>query len=445
MTRRTVGGATYDAVALLTAFLLLVILIPSRLIFAPLGAAGTPATLVGVLLFIWYLVTWLNPGARLAQGKQPVRAAALMFFCTILVTYLSASRHAMPTSELNGLDRGPILIAGWLGVLVVAADGIESIDRLKTLLRRMVTGATWLGVFGIIQAITTFDISRYIVVPGMTLSATYQEQLVRGQLVRPVVTTINALEFAGVVSMCLPLAIYQARNEERMRGLRWLQVAIIGVSAVMTTSRTGILALIAIGIVLLPTWTARERLRAYGALLVSVLGLFLVVHGLLGTIKNLFLGVVSSDSSTASRTDAWSSAAPFIEQHPWFGRGFGTFDPSIYFFTDDQYLSSLIETGIVGALILIVLLTTGWFTARSARRASANENIRDLAQCMAASVAVAAVSFGTFDVLSFPMMTGMTFMLLGCIGAMWRLAPSTAAESMIQPTVDLAVAQSSAV
>jgi len=36
-------------------------------------------------------------------------------------------------------------------------------------------------------------------------------------------------------------------------------------------------------------------------------------------------------------------------------------------------------------------------------------------------VACAAVSYATYDALSFPMGAGLTFLLLGCVGAMWRL------------------------
>ena len=56
-----------DAVALLTVFLVLLMAIPSRLAFLPLGAAGTPATLMGDALFGWYLFTWLNPATELAR------------------------------------------------------------------------------------------------------------------------------------------------------------------------------------------------------------------------------------------------------------------------------------------------------------------------------------------------------------------------------------------
>ena len=43
---------------------------------------------------------------------------------------------------------------------------------------------------------------------------------------------------------------------------------------------------------------------------------------------------------------------------------------------------------------------------------------------MTASVAVAMVTFGTFDALSFAIASGLIFMLLGCAGAALRLVRS---------------------
>ncbi len=145
------------------------------------------------------------------------------------------------------------------------------------------------------------------------------------------------------------------------------------------------------------------------------------VHGLLGTFVGLFSNQGAAQASTQSRTNAFSSAGPFIAQHPWFGRGFGTFLPQTYFFTDDQYLNSIIVTGVIGLLALLALFVTGWIIARSARRLAIDPEARDLAQCLAASIAVAAVSFATYDALSFTISAGLTFLLLGCTGAMWRL------------------------
>jgi len=66
-------------------------------------------------------------------------------------------------------------------------------------------------------------------------------------------------------------------------------------------------------------------------------------------------------------------------------------------------------------------------TARNARRRSSDPEPRHLAQCLAASVAVPTVSFATLDALSFAIAAGLTFLMLGCVGALWRLVRTEAA------------------
>ena len=81
-----------------------------------------------------------------------------------------------------------------------------------------------------------------------------------------------------------------------------------------------------------------------------------IIPGLIGTLRNLFLAIgAGSDSSAQSRTIAFQHAAPLISAHPLFGQGFGTFLPNILFYTDDQYLNSLIEIGAVGLLTCSVV------------------------------------------------------------------------------------------
>ena len=188
----------------------------------------------------------------------------------------------------------------------------------------------------------------------------------------------------------------------------------------MTVSRTAFLGLIVGLIVILVTWPKRDRRLAYLVAVGSILGLRTVIPGLLGTIRDLFLGI-GTDASAQERNLAFKLAGPFISEHPWFGRGFGTLLPKIYFFTDDQYLNTLVETGFIGLLALFAIFVTGWGVARNARRATADDELRHLAQALAASVAVTLVTYATFDALGYKIVAGLTFLLLGCIGAMWRL------------------------
>ena len=350
-----------------------------------------------------------------------MRLAAVLFTFAVLASYTSANRHAMPVLEKNAADRGLIFVFGWLGVLVLAADGINSMDRLRTLLRRVVFGATAMAVLGMTQFFTGLNAANYIKIPGLTDLAPFTDLLSRGILNRPSATASHPIEFGAVLAISLPLAIHQARFASPGKGRRrWLQVAVIGATAPMTISRSAILGLAIAAIVILPTWPRRDRWVAYVATLIAAAVMWATVHGLVGTIRDLFLAI-GSDTSTESRTKALSAAGFYIAQHPWLGRGLGTFLPQTYFYIDDQYLTSLIETGIIGLLALLALFGTGWLTARAARHATTDPEARDLAQCLAACVAVATVSFSTYDALSFSLASGLTFLLLGCIGAYWRL------------------------
>jgi O-antigen ligase len=417
-----------DATALLTFYLVLLMAIPSTLIFAPLGGGGTPATLLGIVFLGWYLLNWFNSSSALARSRQPIRLAGILFFCAVMLAYTSATRQAMPTLELNAADRGVILASGWLGILLLAADGIDTMDRLKTLLRRVVMGVTAMAALGITQFFTGLNIAAYIVIPGLTSTGQYSDIQQFEGLPRPSATAAQPIEFAAVLALALPLAINQARHAPHgLRVRRWIQVALISVALPMTVSRTAILGIVIVLVVLLPTWPGRERGRAYMTLLAFAVVLRALVPGLIGTLRNLFFQI-GSDSDTVSRTNGLSAAGGFIARHPWFGRGFGTFLPQTYRFLDDQYLGSLIETGIFGFLILVALFMTGWSLARRVRRMSTASVDRDLAQSLAASAAVAGLTFGTFDALGFPMATGLTFLLLGCVGAMWRLAKAGSAS-----------------
>ena len=413
-----------DAVTILSFYTLLLMGIPSTLVVAPLGAVGGPATIFAALVLIFYLVTWLHPALAPAHGRQPIRAAGILFAAAIITTYVSANRHAMPSLEANGADRGVILVCGWLGILLMASDGIATMERLQKLLGRVVIGATAMAILGITQFFTGLDATKYIVIPGLTAQSSATDLLSRNGLNRPSATAAHPLEFACVLAMALPLAINRARFAPRGKRLsRWLQAGLIGAALPMTVSRTAILAVVVICLVILPTWPKTERRAAYGVLAGGVVVMYGAVPGLLSTFRSLF-GGLSSDSSTTSRTSAFSSAGPYISQHPWFGRGFGTFLPATYFFTDDQYLLGTIEFGIIGVLCLLTLFITGLVTARKVRRLSTDPEVRDLGQALTASVAVAMVTFGTFDALSFAIASGLIFMLLGCAGAALRLVRS---------------------
>jgi O-antigen ligase len=410
-----------DAVTLLSCYAFLLMAIPSSLVVGSFGAAGAPAALLAVAILCWYLVARQHPSLGLDRGRQPVRVAATIFAGAVVAAYISASRHAVPTALQNGADRGLIVLAGWVGVLALAADGIDQADRLRTLLRRVVMLATAMAALGAIEFCTGVDLTRYIVLPGLSVHQQVTDLVSRNGLVRVTATTGQPLEFNAVLAMSLPIALHQARfAPAALRVRRWLQAALITAAVPMTGSRSAFLGLTVICIVLFPTWHRRDWLRACLAGLAAPALAWLVKPSLASSFSALF-GQLGTDRSSLSRADAYSEAVPYIAAHPWLGQGFQTFFPQTYFFVDNQYLTSLLETGVLGLLALVACFATGWFTARSARATAADARTRDLGQCLAASIAVGAVCFASFDALSFSIAAGLFFLLLGCVGAAWRL------------------------
>jgi hypothetical protein len=395
--------------------------IPSRYTFAPFGGAGAPSTMLGGIFLIVYLLRWVHPASPIGSVRQPLRVAALGIFCAFLASYVAANLHKMGTLQQNGADRGMIMICGWVGVLLLTADGVSSMERLDVLLKRIVFGASAMAALGITQFFTGLNIAKYIVIPGLTANQPYSDIATRGSYNRPSATAIHPIEFAFVLATVLPVAIHRARFAPRSQKFkRWLQVFLITVALPMTVSRSAILGLVIVMAVVLPVWPSRDRWRALGVVAIGALGIQVLVPGFVRDMNRLFFAI-GSDASTTSRTSALSNAMPLIGQHPWFGEGFGTFMPSVLFYTDNQYLNAGIELGLVGVAAIVALFITGWWSARDVRRHSTDPGIRHLGQCMAASCAVMLVVYSTFDTLYFPMAAGITFLMLGCLAALWRL------------------------
>src|ERR1700728_988351 len=253
-----------DAVTLLSCYVLLLMAIPSSLVIGSLGAAGSPASLLAVAVLCWYLVARQHPGLGLDRGRQPVRVAATIFAGVVVAAYISASRHAVPADQQSGADRGLIVLAGWVVVLALAADGIDRADRLRTLLRRIGILATAMAALGVIEFCTGVDLTKYILIPGLSVHQQVTDLMSREGLPRVTATASQPLEFSAVLAMSLPIALHHARFAPAvLRVRRWSQVALITVALPMTGSRSAFFGLAVICILLIPTWHRRERHGAY--------------------------------------------------------------------------------------------------------------------------------------------------------------------------------------
>ena len=413
-----------DGVTLLTAWLLLLLAVPSRLVFAPLGGAGTPAILVGVvgaLLWCWY---HLHRSTPLVGGASRVRRMVLVFSFAVLVSYAGAMARPIVQAEVSTADLALVSLVGWVGVALVAHDGINDRARLETLVRRIAVGGGAVALLGIAQFVTHQPLIDHIDFPGLTTNAQLDSVLGRSGFSRPSGTAIHPIEFGVVMTIVLPFALHRGLHALDLGWLRrWWPTLAIAAAIPLSISRSALVGSATVLLILVPTWPRAHRRLTFASLVGLSGAIFVLVPGMLGTLTRLFTGI-GQDSSARSRTDSYGLALEFVTRDPLIGRGMGTFLPS-YRILDNQYLLLLIETGVAGVAAMLAMLVTAFRTARRARARVAVPEDRDLAQSVAAAIAAGGVSLALFDTLSFPMAAGLLFLVVGMAGSLPRLLPSS--------------------
>jgi hypothetical protein len=422
-----------DATSLLIVAVVLICFIPARLVVGPLGAAGSPAVLWGVALAGLWGLGLLFPQAGQRLGRQPVRVVILTFVAANLLSFVSAASRSMDVVEATAADRGMIVVASSAGLALLAADCITDRARLDSVIRWIAGATVVVAVVGILQFTIKFDLAARIRVPGLTNLQDFDFIDVRSGFARVSGTLEHAIEYSVVLTMTLPLLLHVASTSTgRARRWWWTGVALVGAAIPMGVSRTGAVAIAAVALTLLPAWSARRRRRAIAISAAFLVGMRLLIPGLLGTIRSLFSSAGNDPSITAREHD-YHYVTSFIAQRPVFGRGFATFIPTRYDWIDNQFILSTIETGFVGLVVLVALFLVGIGLARGVRRHSDDEGTRDLAQALVASMVVPMASCATFDFLSFPSARGLTFLLLGCIGALHRIERDARADDAEAP------------
>src|SRR5438132_1667932 len=110
-----------DGLGVLTAYAVCLLLVPSRLVVGPLGAAGTPATLAALVALGWYLISWIAGRRAPSPASRRVRLAAWAFLGSVLASFAAGMLRDIDGKEVLAAERGLILAFAWLGVVLVAA------------------------------------------------------------------------------------------------------------------------------------------------------------------------------------------------------------------------------------------------------------------------------------------------------------------------------------
>ena len=429
------------AVVFVIGYAVLLICIPSQLILGPLGAAGTPANLWGIAALLWWICSTLA-GMSHTRGFTPVRIVVGLLGFSVAASYIAGTTRGwfapadvrqitdelwtlvpvtldeLSSTMLKAADRGLLAFAGWAGIALLAADGLNSWKDLH----RLASWVSWLGAFlaalGIVQYFTKVDIASFFQIPGLVANSEFGQVISRSVISRVSGTAVHPIEYGVVLAAIFPLALHYGLTH-RGKTTAWVPAIVIGVGAPMSVSRSSVIALVVAFVVMLAGWSRARRHRALIITPIAAVALRLAIPGLLGTIVALFTNFFN-DPSISGRTQDYGVVLGMFADNPWFGRGLFTFVPRYYRILDNQYLMALVELGIIGLTAVIVFFVVGFFTARGAKRRATSADDRHIALALSASLVGLATSYATFDAWGFPMAAGLTFLVVGMIGSAWQ-------------------------
>jgi cell division protein FtsW (lipid II flippase) len=420
--------ARSHAVPMLQLFALTVMVIPSDTVIEAIGAEGYVAGLVGMFAFGAFVAATLLGLHDPRRHRHPVRGALCLLWLCVLVSYILMDRGALTVAQAASGDRLMMRLAVTTGVALVAAECLTSLRDVRRVLRALCWGGAFCGVVAALQYWLTLDITPYLrELPGFSVNFENPAIVARAALNRVSGTSITAIELGVVAGMLLPLAIYLALYDtDRTARRRWAPVILIALAIPTSVSRSAIISVglaLALLVALMPI---RQRLVALCAAPFAVTAVFMSAPGVIGTLTTFFKAGTNDDSVMARVYD-YPEVERLVSLAPWFGHGGGTYLPeNPLYILDNQYLKTAIELGFVGVVVLAAYFLVPFISALVARRRTGDPDLRLLCAALAGAALAAGVCSLTFDSLSFPMFSNVYALVIGLIGACWRLAAAGA-------------------
>ncbi len=364
--------------------------------------------------------------AALLVDRRTRLRGTFMDGALLLVPMVAASSVALNGSALTdplvneSVWKTLTFLLSYIVFFYVLVSALKSFADVDFIARVLVSGAAVVAFFALVEARLQFNVFNHLslVIPGLTYIGADAGDLSRGGHMRVLASAQHPIPLSAMMVMLVPMGIYLGYTTRQRRW--WLAVSLLVMAALATLSRTGVVMLVVVALIYL--WLrpgVMKRLLPY-----VPVGLVLVhfaLPGTLGSFKELFFpagGLVAEQSAGSvgsSRGASFGEGVGIVAQKPVIGSGFGTRITDDVnansFITDDQWLSTAMETGLVGVLVwLLVFLTAIWRMGRAARRDPGPRGW--LLTGTAAAVAAFAVGMATYDAFSFIQVTFVLYLVL---------------------------------
>ena len=424
----------FNPVTLIAVYVAACFVIPSRF-----GIAGLSLTMVlgAAALVLWLLTRALN-GPTPGRRAEKVTFWLWVFAGVKLLGYANAHLHFVRPGQETAVDRQMILVLTMVGIALYVGDVARNPRHRRIIIDLVVAGAAFMAFTAVLEKWAAVDIASWFDLPFFTDGARADGG---GALFAPdrlgiervFGTATGPLEFAALLSAALPLAAHLAIHG-RQRIERWIGGGaglLIIVGLPMSVSRTAVVGFFVAGLLTIIGLEPRYRQRAllgFGVGAAVLLFVFpAVTDATVGLISD-FTGQSGDGIGIEGRTDDYDPVATLIRERPVLGRGLGYHDPEAAqlidgervraFYLDNQFLTELVNGGVVSFLATIALPLTGIRAGRRARALARDPRDAHLAYSVACALGVLALTWAFFDAFSFRASAGLFFLLLGMAAAM---------------------------
>jgi O-antigen ligase len=389
----------------LAGFMAMLWLLPFDSIDLPLGLpleAKLDRPVLMLIVALWVLSLTILDGAQRVRFT-PIHYAFVGF---VLIAILSLVYNAETTVRLGEMELGVrklALLISYLTLFVVVASGVRPSE-----VRAFMTFMCGLAVITALAVIweyryeynVFFSWTHSILPVTIPAELGNSDSIGRRSIIGP---TIHPLAPAMMMACAMPYALislYESR--EMRRKILWGTAAGIMFAAALATQRkTSIVAPVAATAVLLA-----YRPRLVRQLIPGLIGLFIIAHiftpGALGGVGNQLLPQnMFGVASTVDRQSDYSAIEPDVINRPLLGRGYETYDQKKYRILDNQFLTTIIGTGIIGILSYIAIFVAIFLIAHRVARNGKSDRVGP-ALAIAAATAAMLVGSGLLDILALP-------------------------------------------
>ena len=345
------------------------------------------------MLLLWVMDGWSLGTMRVSRNVLQLPLIGTLILGLVQMLPLrpvsSGGSTAIELTHTLSLDPNSTkLVLVQLGTLLIYFAAtlvfVDTPHRLRLLVRTVTVFGFLLAIFGLTQSFTS------------PTRVYWLRELNQSTAFGPF---INRHHFAGYMELtiALPLGLLFSGAVDKEKRIIYLFMAgLMGVALVMTSSRGGIISLVAeilFLVVVTAVWrkSSEKRRRAKSQRLKRIatrmglatgllVGLFLGVVLLGGDFSiNRFIDSVNTDDPTTGRAHFWAVTLEIIKAHPYVGTGLGAFgviytryDTRSGFYRLEQahndYLQVLSDAGIIGAVLALSFVALLFYKALSRAR-----------------------------------------------------------------------------